>query len=216
MKKFYFVRHGATGGNEQDQFQLPTIPLSDMGLQQAEFVAERFKSLPVDVIIASDMTRAAQTADTIGKKIGKEVIHSELFREIMRPSVVRGKSKQDPDAHAIMQEVKKNFGNKDWRHSDEENFFDLKERALKALAYLTNREEQHFVVVTHGRLLSMFIGLMGFGDAFTPEQYKAIDKFFVAKNTGITIIDEHNGQYFLLTWNDYAHLGDVDIKHVYT
>jgi len=61
----------------------------------------------------------------------------------------------------------------------------------------------------------MLIAVMGFGDTFTSKEYKKMQKFFIAKNTGITVVDEHKGEYFLLTWNDYVHLGDVDIKHVY-
>lgn len=216
MKKIYFVRHGATGGNEKNEFQYGTIELSEMGLRQAQFVAERFKTIPVNVVIASDVTRAAQTADAIGKVLGKEVVHTSLFQEILRPSFVRGKSKDDPEVASIMEQVKANLDNENWHHSDEENFFDIKNRAVRALEYLKSREEENIVVVTHGNFLMVLIAVMGFGDTFTPKQYKKMQKFFVAKNTGITMIDEHKGEYFLLTWNDYAHLGDVDIKHVYS
>jgi len=216
MKKIYFVRHGATEGNEKNEFQLPTIPLSEMGLKQAEFVAERFKTIPVDVIIASDMKRASQTAEKISREIGKNVISSSLFQEILRPSFVRGKKKDDPGVVKVMTEVKANFENKEWHHSDEENFFDLKERATKCLKYIESLKEENIVIVTHGQFLNMLIGIMGLGDTMTPKQFKLLHKFFIAKNTGITIVDEHKGDYFLMTWNDYAHLGDLDIKFIYS
>ncbi len=216
MKKIYFVRHGATGGNEKNEFQHGHIPLSDMGLKQAEFVAERFKTIHIDIVVASDMTRAAQTADTVAKKLGKEVVHSSLFQEILRPSHVRGKSKDDPEVKKIMDEVKANFDNADWHHSDEENFFDIKNRAVKALDYIRSLPEENILVVTHGNFLVMLIAVMGFGENFTSKHYKQMQKFLIAKNTGVTMVDEHKGEYFLLTWNDYAHLGDVDIKHVYS
>lgn len=216
MKKIYFVRHGATEGNEKDEFQLPTIPLSEMGLKQAEFVAERFKTIPADVIIASDMKRAFQTAQAISMKINREVIPCSLFQEILRPSFVRGKKKDDPEVVKVMTEVKANFENKDWHHSDEENFFDLKKRAVKCLRYIEALKEENIVIVTHGQFLNMLIGIMGLGDTMTPKQFKFLQKFFIAKNTGITIVDEHKGEYFLMTWNDYAHLGDLDIKFIYS
>lgn len=216
MKKIYFVRHGATGGNEKNEFQHGTIPLSEMGLQQAQFVAERFKTIPIDTIIASDMSRASQTADAIAKVLGKEVNHTNLFQEILRPTFVRGKSKDDPEVMEVMGQVKVNFDNENWHHSDEENFFDIKNRAIRALEYIRSREEENILVVTHGNFLLMLIAVMGFGDTFTPKQYKKMQKFFIAKNTGVTMVDEHKGEYFLMTWNDYAHLGDVDIKHVYS
>lgn len=214
MKKIYFVRHGATGGNEKDEFQLPTIPLSDMGLKQAKFVAKRFKTIPVDIIIASDMQRASQTANIISKVLDKKVTHLSLFQEILRPSFVRGKKKDEPEVIRVMEEVKTNFDNKEWHHSDEENFFDLKSRALKCLEYLQSLHEENILVVTHGQFLNMLIGVMGLGDTMTAKQFKLLQQFFIAKNTGITIVEEYKGKFFLLTWNDYTHLGDTDIKYI--
>ncbi len=216
MKKLYFVRHGATGGNEKNEFQLGTIPLSDMGIKQAEFVAERFKTIPIDVILASDMKRASQTAEIVSKTLKIKVIHSNLFQEILRPSFVRGKKKDDSEVIKVMEEVKANFGNKERHHSDEENFFDLKNRAIKCLEYFQTFKEENILIVTHGQLLNMLIAVMGLGDTMTPIQFKLLQHFFIAKNTGITIVNEHKGEYFLMTWNDYTHLGDVDIKHVYS
>ena len=77
MKTTYFVRHGSTDGNETGAYQLHTIPLSEKGLAQVVFIAERFKNIPVDVIISSDMTRAAQTADGIARAVGRIVVHSQ-------------------------------------------------------------------------------------------------------------------------------------------
>lgn len=215
MKKIYFVRHGATGGNEKNEFQHGNISLSEMGLKQAKFVAERFKEISVDVILASNMTRAVQTADTIAKELNKEVIYTPLFQEILRPTLVRGKQKDDPEVKKVMEEIKTNFDNKDWHHSDEENFFDIKKRAIDALEYIKSYEEESVLVVTHGNFLIMLIAVMGFGDDLTAKQFKKMQKFFIPKNTGVTMVDEHKGEYFLLTWNDYAHLGDTDIKFIY-
>jgi probable phosphoglycerate mutase len=215
MKKIYFVRHGATGGNEKNQFQHITTPLSDMGLKQAEFVASRFESIPVDVVVGSTMTRASQTAEAIAKTVKKEMIASDLFQEILRPTVVRGRSKQDPEVASIMQSVKENFEQEDWHHSDEENFFDLKKRAVKALEFISSLQHENIVVVTHGNFLVMLLMVMGFRQNLTPKVYKDMRQFFVLKNTGITIVDEHEGQYFLITLNDFAHLGDTDITFIY-
>lgn len=214
MKKIYFVRHGATGGNEKNEFQHGDISLSDMGFKQADYVSERFKTIPVEVIIASDMTRAAQTADAIAKKLNKEVIHTKLFQEFLKPTYVRGKSKEDPEVVKIMTAVKENFDNPDYHHSDEENFFDLKNRAVKCLEYLQSLKEENILVVTHGQILNMLMGVMSLGDTMTPKQFRLLQKFFIAKNTGITMVEENKGKYFLLTWNDYTHLGDADIKYI--
>lgn len=88
--KIYFVRHNATEGTENNQFQLPTISLSEKGFKQADFIAKRLKdeNIPIDIVFASPMTRASQTANTIAKEIGHEVLENELFEEVKRPSFV--------------------------------------------------------------------------------------------------------------------------------
>lgn len=213
MKRIYFVRHGATGGNEKNHFQYTDIPLSDIGLKQAQFVAERFRKIPIDILISSDMDRASQTAAAISKVLNMDASHNPLFREILRPTAVRGKSKTDPEVRAIMDEIKKNYDNKEWHHSDEENFYDLATRCRKALEYLRSLKEENILVVTHGHVLVSMIGIMSLGDSFSANDYTRYIKFFIPKNTGITIVEEENGKYFLLTWNDHSHLGDVDIKY---
>ncbi len=209
MKTIYFVRHGLTKGNEDNAWQVWDIPLSEVGVQQAQFVAERFKTIPVDIVVVSDMKRASQTAEIINEKITKKIVYSEFFREIYRPSVVRGKSKADPETERIMKEVKAHFADPDWHHSDEENFFDLKARAAQALTYLNALSEERILVVTHGHILRTIVALMVEGDALSYTTAENLNNFLVTKNTGITMVEERDGKYFLLTWNDHAHLGEV-------
>ena len=67
MKTVYFVRHGSTEGNEQGAYQHLYTPLSELGRRQAAFVARRFERIPVDIVIASDMERAAETGRSLPK-----------------------------------------------------------------------------------------------------------------------------------------------------
>lgn len=207
MKRVYFVRHGSTQGNEVSAYQLATLPLSDKGKEQAERVTQRFGHIPIDVIIASTMERAAETARAIAQRVGREVVLEPLFQEILRPTTVRGKLHADPEASEIMQMVVRHWANADWRHSDEENFFDLKQRALKALAYLIARPEERILVVTHGTILCMLFCCMMAGEAFEPEHFSWAKAFLAVSNTGITWCEHDKGTWKLITWNDQAHLG---------
>ncbi|KAK2466758.1 hypothetical protein APHAL10511_001016 [Amanita phalloides] len=64
--RFYIVRHGETDANRQQiiQGQLDT-ELNKLGQEQADLVAERLRSIPFDVALASDLIRASRTAETI-------------------------------------------------------------------------------------------------------------------------------------------------------
>jgi broad specificity phosphatase PhoE len=211
MKKIYFIRHGITGGNEINAYQQLDTPLSEKGRAQANFLAERFTKIPFDVLIASTMERAQETARAIAQKTGHEVIAEGLFHEILRPSVVRGKVQTDPEVKEVIKVADSYWKVEGKRHSDEENFYDLKKRAVKALEYLISRDEETMVVVTHGTILKMMLAVMVRGDTLEPDFWDEIEKFFFPQNTGITWV-EYNNEYNpnhwqLITWNDHAHLG---------
>ena len=211
----YFIRHGVTEGNDANQFQLPTIELSEKGVAQAKFMARRFDSIPVDVIFSSHMTRASQTAKFIAERTGHAVIENELFGEIKRPSAVRGKSKDDPTIQEVVKSIKLNFTDPNTKHSDEENYFDAKARAEKILAFLAARTEANILVVTHGEILRMILSVVAFGSDVTPEIYNRFKQTFIPFNTGISKIQYdlsfglNPAGWYVLAWNDHAHLGEV-------
>jgi broad specificity phosphatase PhoE len=205
----YFVRHGTTEDNDNNNFQLPTANLSKKGVEEAEFLAKRFETIAVEAIFSSVMTRAFQTAEIIGKHIKHPVTGSELFEEVKRPSVVRGRSKFDPEVRAIMKEVKERFADQSWRHSDEENYFLLKDRAKKALDFLLARNEERILLVTHGEILKMMLSIIIYGESLTPEMFHPIQSTFGTFNTGITKIQYNELGWYILAWNDHAHLGEV-------
>lgn len=205
----YFVRHGTTEGNEANQFQLPTADLSKKGIEEARFMARRFESIPIDVMFSSSMTRAAQTAHIISEHIKHPVIENALFEETKRPSVICGKSKDDPKAKEVMEQVKAHFTDPLWRHSDEENYFLLKERANKALEFVLASGKECVLVVTHGEILRMMLAIVIFGKELTPVIFNRIKSVFATFNTGISKIEHNELGWYILAWNDHAHLGEV-------
>ena len=94
MKTIYFIRHGESEGNTGPVRQDGFSSLSDRGREQAAFMAERCSKFPIDILVASTMTRAQQTATIIGEKIGKEVVSSEFFTERRRPSAQTGSQRK--------------------------------------------------------------------------------------------------------------------------
>lgn len=213
MKNIYFIRHGESEGNTGPVRQDGFIHLSDRGREQAAFMAERCSNLPIEILVASTMTRAQQTASIIGEKIEKEVVSSALFTERRRPSAQTGKSKDHPDALVIDKEIWSNFGIPGYRHSDEENFEDLRDRARQALEFLASRPEKHIAVVTHGFFMRILIAYVVFRERLTGKECELFMRTFHMENTGLTII-EHTGPdkeppWRVWTWNDHAHLGEV-------
>jgi probable phosphoglycerate mutase len=64
---FYFLRHGQTDGNLNRFYQGPETPLNATGRSQAVAAAERLANTPIAAILASDMSRAWETASTVAR-----------------------------------------------------------------------------------------------------------------------------------------------------
>ena len=76
------VRHGETVDNARQIMQGQTQgELNERGREQARQVAERLAADPVDVIIASDLLRAIQTAEIIAAPHSLPVVTTPLLRE---------------------------------------------------------------------------------------------------------------------------------------
>ena len=78
----FLVRHGETVDNARQIMQGQTQgELNQRGRDQAEQVARRLASEPLDAIVASDLHRAIQTAEVIAEPHGLPVVTTPLLRE---------------------------------------------------------------------------------------------------------------------------------------
>ncbi len=213
MKKIYFVRHGESEGNAGPIRQIATTPLTEKGRMQAAFVSERCSRLPIEVVLCSTMARARETAQIILQKVSKPIEYSELFAERRRSSEVLGRQKTDPVSMGIEKVTRENFHRSGWRYSDEENFDDLKARALAVLAHLSGRPEEYILVVTHGMFMRVVVACAVFGAGLTGEACESFVRSFHMENTGITVLG-HDPKvpdpWWLWVWNDHAHLSELE------
>ncbi len=77
------MRHGQSESNLAKCFAgQMDVPLSELGHAQAERTSEYLSNIPVDVIYASDLKRAYQTAQHTAEKRGLEIHTSPKLREI--------------------------------------------------------------------------------------------------------------------------------------
>ena len=189
MKTVYFVRHGSTEGNEQGTYQHVHTPLSALGRRQAACVARRFERIPVEIVMTSDMARAAEIGRCIAERNRLPIVVDPLFHEILRPAIIRGKGRDTPEVLEIMRFLEENWTNARVKHSDEENFFDLKQRGLKALDHLVERRERTLLVVTHGTFLYMLICCMMAMEEVSPQWFDRVHHFLVLKNTALSVCE---------------------------
>jgi broad specificity phosphatase PhoE len=83
MLHLILVRHGETEWNAQRRYQGQTdVPLSEFGKRQAERIAERLVGQKIDVVYASDLKRAWETAEAIAEFNGLEIVSEPRLREL--------------------------------------------------------------------------------------------------------------------------------------
>lgn len=203
----YLVRHGETTLNIGRVHQASDTKLSERGIAQAKVVAKRFSHIPVDVIVSSTLKRARQTAEIIAGKIQKPVKYSTLFVERKRPQELEGKHAEDPQAVRVKKLIQDRYHDHAWRYADEENFSDIKHRALKAMQYLEKIDKENVLVVSHSAFVRAIVSAMAFGPELKSAEEQTLQHFMRLNNTGISVCKYENEKWELLVWNDRAHLG---------
>ncbi|UVI37701.1 histidine phosphatase family protein [Brevibacterium spongiae] len=81
-KTVLFWRHGQTDFNVAGRFQGQSdVPLNDAGRAQAEQAARRLADFAPQLIVSSDLSRAAETADSLAALVGLTPVRDERLRE---------------------------------------------------------------------------------------------------------------------------------------
>jgi probable phosphoglycerate mutase len=210
-KLIYFVRHGESENNIKNIRQGPEGSLSQKGRLQVIETAKRFpkhKGKP-QVIISSPYERTKETAEIIAGELSMQVEYSDLLKERRNPSEIIGQDGNDREVRVIMDKIDKSFHSDDLRVSDEENFTDLKQRALKLLEYIKHRKEDRIIMVTHKNFLRMVISCMLYGKKLTASLYNTLSYYNQVDNASMAICayEPHwfkSDTWQILTWNDLA------------
>jgi probable phosphoglycerate mutase len=137
MTILYFVRHGETIDNANHIMQGQVQgQLNEVGIRQAEELAEQLKDEQIDTFVASDLKRSIDTCTILAKPHCKEVNTTPLLRERDWGSFT---GKYIPD-----------LKNVEWP-DDVEPLDVLQARARQFLDYIkTTYPNQHVLAVGHG------------------------------------------------------------------
>jgi broad specificity phosphatase PhoE len=139
MKRLHFIRHGESELNVQQLFAGSTdTPLTDKGRRQARQAGRRARTLGIDHIIASPLSRALETAQIIAREIGypeERITQHDLLVERHYASLEGTPYQRDLDLS---------------RFPDVEQHEALLERARQALEYLESLPHETILVVSHG------------------------------------------------------------------
>lgn len=80
--KLYVARHGQTQYNAQNKVcGVTDLPLTKTGIAQADALAQKMKDKNIDIIIASPLMRAQQTAKAVAEAVGVQIITDSCITE---------------------------------------------------------------------------------------------------------------------------------------
>jgi broad specificity phosphatase PhoE len=72
----YIARHGETDWNAANRWQGWTdVPLNDRGRAQARELADRLRSVPIAAVVASDLSRAEETASIVATELKVALVY---------------------------------------------------------------------------------------------------------------------------------------------
>ena len=202
-----FLRHGESVGNADGYFQGQSdFPLNETGQAQARALAGRWTSerLSFDLILASPLSRARQTAEIIAAALNSPV---ELEPSLMeRDNGILAGLKHD-EAHQVHPQPRFSNIYQPFARTGEGDWA-LFLRAGQFLHQLLNRPPGRYLVVSHGGLLNQVMyAILG----ITPQPNYSGARFRF-ENTGFAAFvyypDDHRWQ--VDTINDHSHWNKIN------
>ena len=83
MASLLFARHGQTDWNREGRWQgHADVPLNALGREQARALAARLAGDPLAALYSSDLRRALETAEIVGRALRLDVVSEPGLREI--------------------------------------------------------------------------------------------------------------------------------------
>lgn len=205
MKRCYLVRHAQTLWNSENRIQGHSdLPLSPLGLQQAQRLGTFFASRHVHGIFTSWLQRSQQTAHAIASGNGhgvSPIVEQELAE--MHLGAWEGLTPEQVDAQFQGAYEQWRTVPSSVRIPDAEPVEQFRARARRVLERIVaTAGEGEYVVVTHGGVIATLLA------DFLGADYDAILRRVRLDNAGITALEFGAGVPHVLWINWTAHLQD--------
>lgn len=215
-KYYYLVRHGETILNSKKIRQDEKGELSKKGIKEVEDLGNRLLNMHIQKIFISPYERTVETAKIVNKYLkikNKNIIYTDIIAERKNPSNIVGLHYDDPLAKSFIDIMDKSIHDPNLRISDEENFQDLKDRAIKAQKFLINNGKKYNLCVTHGIFLKMFLSTLLYGKNLKVKDYIQMNMYNPADNAGVTLIKYSPiKNFFIPFWKFFDSIFGDDIN----
>lgn len=178
------------------------VSLDENGKRQAELLADRLAGYGIEKLYSSNLKRAVETAEIIGKAL---CLDCEMISDLREIDFGRLTGKSDDIILKEFGEFRREraLQTADLPYPDGENGADVVARVMPYIWHICSARENRVAVVTHGGVIRALCAYLTETDMKNKLKY-AVD----LENTSITQIsfDEERGLFYLERFNDSAHL----------
>lgn len=204
--KILLIRHGETDDNKDLRFQGQSgRGLNALGRDQAARLAARLAALSARpaALYASDLDRARETAEIVGRAVGLAPAFDPDLREVFLGGW-QGLTQAEISARFPEEWAAFRRG-EDLHRGGGESYVELGDRVSRAIDRVAAAHPGALAaVVSHGAAIKIFTARV------LRMPTAGLRSFRVMANTGVTVVERSaEGAYRLLVWNDAAHLHDA-------
>jgi probable phosphoglycerate mutase len=199
------VRHGETIWNVEQRIQgQKNSNLTENGILQAELVAEALTKREFDVLISSDLERAAETARIINKKLLLTHEYNSNLRErsfgIMEGKTIAEVKEQFPEEYPFYKEREPKYV-----ISGGESIEQLYNRVTSEIEDIARKfYNRKVLIVSHGLVLEMMMYKTFSVDLDKP-------RVFSINNSSISSFYIDGNNWFLKEWGVIEHLVSLNV-----
>ena len=204
MLRFYVARHGETIWNTQKRMQgHKDSPLSELGVRQAEWLAEGLCEVEFEAAYSSSSRRALQTARII---IGSRDVPVVPMDGLMEINLGEWEGLVFSEAERLYPDEYKNF--RDYPHRYKpiggetvEALIDRVGRTFETLAI--RHREGNILVVTHA------VTLKAIAAHVEKKEIKDLWSGAYMKHACLSVLEYDNGSWNPIKWGDVSHYGEA-------
>ncbi len=206
---FILIRHGQTAENIAGRLlgHFDTV-LDETGILQARAAAKRLETEKADIIYSSDLKRAWQTAEIIGRRMQIQVCAVKELRE-WHLGELEGRFTSE-----LWQEYPQIMDCFLHDHEDEsvpggESFGQFNRRVADFLEIFAEKHVgQRVIIVTHGGVMrAIFRHIVG---------RSGCNLLPLLSNASYSRFCKRNDEWQLCVWNDVSHLSSVGVRESVT
>ena len=151
MGQIIFLRHGQATNNTERILtgRTPGVPLTDVGIKQAEQTAELLEAMNISAIYSSPIQRAKHTAEIAGKHNSVDVTIDDRLIELDMGKFTGVHYDEIFTSHGNVF-MKFYNGELEIAHNGVETFADVKKRVLGIVDHVVEKHpDENVVLVTH-------------------------------------------------------------------